>query len=453
MATSFNSFSNPQQLATYQQTQPGSGGAGTSYTQQPLVSTQKPLGEAEDEDFYSRLRRTQSAQTTAQSAPAPAPTSAPTAAGAISPVASNGRLTTAPAQVAPPPAPAPQTAPAVTAPPLQQAPPAIPASAGPNPFAAHPAGGVWTGQQWVPGDHPLAKQPGAIPATPAQSGQPATPAVPYQGYQQAPTMAPLPQAHAPQQFTQWGGFDEGQQGQLQQDLINRILQNPHTMNDQAVAQLKEKQKESAHSIMAQTQGAADSRAAARGVLGGGAAEGQNRQIASDFGQHLMGAYRDIDLGRLQQDRADELSALEMSDVLMGSRFGRANEGYRNTLAGQDAQEQANQFASDYGLRRGVAETGFAMDAWNNDQNRLSDTSQFNQSNATDNRRIDVQDRLGQGGLDLDARRIAEQGRQFDASHKLDFLNYLQRGDHFNDEMGLNWERLNSDNTARWFGML
>lgn len=494
MATSFNSFSNLQQVPSYQQTQPGSTPQAPS---QNLVDYAKPVGGSadapDDEDFYARLQRQQAAAS-APSTSSNINQSAAPAAGQVSPVSSNGRLTTAPAQVAPPPAPAAPAAaaPATTAPPLQ------------------PQGGEMTPQQaaaaglgWVDKNNPNYGKPGFVGSTPASGGQPAgAPAAappPYAGYQAPPGVqlgntpfstyqgtniqVGLPNAAPATQFSQWGGFDEGQQGASQQALINQILQNPHSMSDAGVAALKEQQKESASSIQKQLMGQSDSRAAARGVLGGSGNEGQHQQIASDFGQHLLGSYRDIDLQRMQQDRADELGALNASDALMQTRFGRANQGYQNTLAGQHEQEGANQFqsqfglnragldfnvqnanaqdrravadsqfnAQDAGLRRDIAQGGFNMDSWNNDQNRIYNAGNDAANRGTENRRIDVQSQLGNAGIGVDQAKLAEQGREFDQGHQLDFLNYLQRGSQFDDQQGLDWTKMNWDNMFRGMG--
>jgi hypothetical protein len=473
MATSFNSFNNPEQIAGYQQTQPGSTPQVSTPKPQNLLSYAAPQGsdeDDEDENFLSHLQRTQSTSTDIKQPPQVS-TSTPTASGVTSPVSSNGRLTTAPAQI--------------TAPPLQAANPAPSANQG-DPFAAMGGGVQLPGGQWVPRNHPLAAQGQPAPAGPATGAAPGAPPAPYAGYQPAPTRPAntayqgtninvgLPQGTSATQFQQWDGYNEGEQGALQRQLIEQVLRNPHTMNDQVVAQLKERQKESADSIRNQTQGAATSRAAARGVLGGGTNEAQNGRIASDFGEHLLGAYRDIDIARVGQDRADELGALQASDTLLNSGFGRAADSYRNTLAGQSAQEQANQYQGDFGLRRAgldfdvqnanagdrraVAASGLDnyrtdLDAWDSNQNRIYTAGNDAANRGLDSRRIDVQQQLGQGGLDLDARRLTETGRQFDASNRLDFLNYLQRGSQFDDATALDWERLNSQNQTNWLGML
>lgn len=502
---------------------------GQDYLHAPLVGTQKPISTGRDDDdetYFNRLQRTQQPVMTNTGQTQNPGAQPQLTASSTSPVTPNGKMNTAPAAPAQPAATTGTTAQTAsgqtrnTGAPLQDASAAQPPAISPDPFASM-GGGVWTGQQWVPRDHPLAKQ--AV-QPPAQPGQSSAPPPPYPGYAPAPAQpgnstyyaddlgneafaqylgtlfnVDLPNAYQAGDISQWGGFDEGPEGEQMRALIQRILANPHTMNDTAVAALKSGQKETADALRAAQTQAAGSAAAASGRFGSGTAAQSNAAVDSNFASQILGSYRDIDLAKLAQDRADEIGALEVSDALLNTRFGRASEGYRNTLAGQQTREQAAQAAAASGLdrsrldfdvqnaqatdnravtastqeaqrmafqraleqaninqaaaRSGFDNWGMVNDQWNADQDRRVGVYNADADRGLEGRRIDLQDKLGTGGLELDRAKLSESGRQFDKGYQLDFLNYLLNKDQFADNSSLNWATLNSNNINNWLNGL
>src|ERR1044072_1602549 len=113
MPSYFNNFSNPQQIGSYQQTQPGS--MPQVHRSTPLVSTQQPSGTPQpqpSESFFDRQMRVYGGPAGQQTQNPGTQSQLRAPAAASSPVSSNGRLSSAPAvQMAPPLQAAPQPAP------------------------------------------------------------------------------------------------------------------------------------------------------------------------------------------------------------------------------------------------------------------------------------------------------------------------------------------------------
>jgi hypothetical protein len=584
MATSFNNFSlgsetgavAPYRNLDYTNTSP------------PYVGEMTPSETDEDDDAYvQHLAKSKPVVTNTRQTqnPGAATNLQNPQAAASSPVTGTGKMSDAPAY------PTPQQPAATTgvqtttasgqtrntAPPLQNAPTTA------DPFQGQ---GVWTGQQWVPANHPLAQGQGGgtQPQAPANtqaipvdhrtyqppgggsaeaffnSLQPGTPVTerpgyvwqhngsswtmspagaagdtgggasqppafnPYPGYAAAPPQpgnstyyaddlgndpfsqylgtqfnVDLPDAYKAGDITQWGGFDEGPEGQQMRALLQQILANPHTMNDQAVAGLKNAQKETADALRTQGLSQASSAAAASGRYGSGTAAQDTSAVQSDFGSKVLDAYRGIDIQKLIQDREDESNALQLGDTLQQSRFGRESEGFQNTLEGERLREQAAQAAAASGLdvsrldfdvqdaqagdNRYVADSAFAAqqaavkraldqaginqaaadsgfknwglnsDNWNAGQDRNLAVYNADADRVVQNRQIGVTEKLGEGGLALDRDKLSESGRQFDKGYNLDYLNFLLNKDKFADSSSMGWASLNSNNINNWLNGL
>lgn len=245
---------------------------------------------------------------------------------------------------------------------------------------------------------------GGMFGQPVQPTQPAQPANPMQPGQVGPTPAAqqyqqqVPIAGVPQQWNQANPF-YAQQTQLMQNM----LANPHTLSQQNQNQINERQKEAALSMMQQVQGQnqrADVRSGFAG--GGGRTQALNQQAQNDMIGQLLSGQRNTAIMAGQQNRQDELNALNASGQL-------AQQGFQNDLS--------------------RAQLGLG---------------QMNQ-----NRQMNLQELLGQHGINMDEKKFAEMQDQFKKQYGLDFLQYLAQLDQFNrslnqnqgqflDSMGLNW---------------
>lgn len=360
----------------------------------------------------------------------------------------------------------------------------------PDPFQGQ---GYWTGQQWVPKNHPLAQQnpnvpqpggPGGVQPNPA----PYSPYGPYPGRPDGTTFQPgqMPQQtfqqYQPTQFTgqapspymggtlaQWSapnlGGMEGQQDQLMQQL----LASGGSMGPDMVAQMKERQKQDALA-MSQQQGTQMMQgAAARGALNGGATLAGQRNLGDQTTQGILGGYRDLDIAAAGQNYSDRLNALSASEQLGQGRFNQANQGYQNQLQGQMAQQGLNQqgfqnqlASAQFGLgqqQAQAAENQFGFGAqfqpatFNRDsflaQQGLNQQGAASQLGAhqTDldaffqNQQLQNQMKLGQGGLDIDRQRLNQQDAQFGQSLDLDWANSLENMTNNRYQLGLNYAGL------------
>jgi hypothetical protein len=164
-------------------------------------------------------------------------------------------------------------------------------------------------------------------------------------------------------------------------LIQQLLANPHSMSAQGVGQLKQRQMEDAMAMQQQLSGQMAQRYASRGTMGGGSFGADGRRLGADTMETILGGNRDIDIAKMQQDRADELGVI-----------GAAQDVYKTGLAGQMAQS---------------------------DENRFGFTSKQDAIKFALNRALEEQ-RLAQGsrGLDIDQQRVSNQNSQFGLSHQL-----------------------------------
>jgi len=281
----------------------------------------------------------------------------------------------------------------------------------------------------------------------------------------------LPGSYQGSQYSQFAGPDQQQTTAMQNSLMQAILGNPETLGPQQLAQLKEKQKEAA--LMQEQQGLALAQqfAAQRGTTNGAALAGLLSQIRGETGNSIITGNRDLDLAAMQQNRADQLAALGMSDSLMSGQMSRASQGFQNTLAGQSAQAQDTRSVAQDAISRAItghdanlasAGMGLQKEGMQADENfRQFGTERSAQdadlqrilqqfgvnSGVRDSHRADealaLNRELGHGGLSIDQQRLAQQGSQFDQSFGLDVLGFLDGQSRHADNLGLSYNQLNT----------
>jgi hypothetical protein len=387
----------------------------------------------------------------------------------------------------------------VTAPPLQAA--GQPTYA--DPFVAM-GGGFWTGQQWVPRDHPLATQGQTQPQPTGTQPNPATysPYGPYpgrpegtvyqpgqmeqfsfQGYNPTQFNAQAPTAYQPGQVAQWGGGPDLSGLEAQQNALLQQAMAGGSMPPEMVMQMKERQKQDALMMQQQMGAQMMQGAAARGSMNGGANLAGQRNLAGQTIGNILGGYRDIDINAATQNYADKLSGLQASEGIAQGRFGRANQGYANTLQGQMAQEGLNQQGyqnqfqnAEFDLQRQGMQAGENQFGWQsqfapaefqrdsflaqqglNQQGAASqmgayqtDLDAFFQHGAQGLQKqgLDNQLALGQGGLDIDRQRLASQENMFNQSLDLDWAQALNGMNMDRLGMGFNYAQLQQQAQAR-----
>lgn len=312
---------------------------------------------------------------------------------------------------------------------------------------------------------------------------------PFATYQAAPQVAQYnaPQAYQGSQFNQFAGPNQQAMNAQQTGLMSGILSNPHSMNAQAVAQLKERQKESALAMARQLGQQSGSAGAARGLQNTGSnVGGAQRAIDQQMVSQVLGGNRDIDIQKMQQDRQDELQALSASESLQAGQLGRSRDAYSSTLLGQDRQATDNRNVSQDALTNSMAQfdnrmrghefnadQGFKQFSTERDAQDASlqrALSQFgvnqavNESNQGNygqdidayfrqkeveqaKANLSVQQSLGQGGLGLDAQKLAEQRRQFNLGHALDRLQFGEGARQFNSDLGFRYNNMDQNATS------
>jgi hypothetical protein len=382
-----------------------------------------------------------------------------------------------------------------TAPPLQDM-SAQSQPQGPDPFQGQ---GFWTGQQWVPRNHPLATQAGGGAGTPAPpTGAQPNPALyspygPYPGRPEGTTYQPgqLPQfnfqpyqtaqfnqqaptPYAPGQINQFNAPQLGGYEDAQWQAIQHVLNNPG-LGDTSL--MKEQQKDAALQMQKDALLQNSNRAAAMGRAGsGGIATANAGRIGNLTQQNILGAYRDIDIANQERANADRLAAAGLAGQSINDRASRATNFYNTGLAGQLAQEDLN--LQGFNSRMQGAEFNANQQARQADENARGFEAQFkgpqfaletmlkqeqlNQAGAqsgldnynTDlaafnawrddlsrNRQLELQGQLGNRGLDIDESRLSQQGTQFDKSLQLDWANLMNNAYLGRAGLGLNYAQL------------
>lgn len=325
-------------------------------------------------------------------------------------------------------------------------------------------------------------------------------------YQGAQFNVQAPGAYQQTQFTQWQGPNQQAMDQQQQQLLQSMLQNPHSMSDTNVAQLREMQKEQVTRGVQDQNQMLEQRMAATGRLGSGYQNAMGARANEQGQQQLLAGARDISLQKMQQDRQDELNAVDAASRFQTGQMGRASQGYQNTLAGQAAQageaqfgqndawrgsafnlgqqqanadEQMRQYQSaaqartfDFGREQAQAGQNYqgygsqlqgqqlALERALQQQGlNLQQAQQYASNWATQqglqqqNLSRQTQENLGQGDLNLRGRALNDAMSQFNQSHALNQQQFLAGLGQFQDQMGLQWSQLGMNNRNSLFNTL
>lgn len=329
--------------------------------------------------------------------------------------------------------------------PVVQPPPAY-QPGGPAPSVGQPGytapttlpAGQLPGMPTAPGQLPVAQAPGQMPGAPAPGQLPTGPATP----------APLPGAMPGQQLgtgptvSPWQN-PAGMAGStnLQSNLLNSILSGPQTLTPDAINQLKMQGKEQALSIAEQLRGSARGDLASRGFSGAGGAQlAADAAVDNQLIDSLINSNRDIDLMALERNREDQLNALQIADSVLSGQMSRGSEGFRNTLAGTQLQEDINMGRADFGERQRMFDSEFGLDA-----SRLGEEQrQFDFGANLDRSRLGEEQRQFDFGADLDRSRFGEDIRRFDSEFGLDTARLGEDQRQFDAGFGLDRARLGED---------
>lgn len=183
----------------------------------------------------------------------------------------------------------------------------------------------------------------------------------------------------------------------QQQMMQGILANPHTMDQKFQDQLGEAQKESAQRMQQQANAQGQQQLAGRGFApGGGAQQQMQDQNQQNMISQLLAGRRDIATQAQQQNRQDELQALQASSAL-------------------------NQ----------------------QDWNGQMQLAGLNLNQINQNRSQNLQDFLGLHGADMDMLRLQQGDYQFDKNYLMDMLRLQTQKDQFGQQFGENQRQFNN----------
>lgn len=202
---------------------------------------------------------------------------------------------------------------------------------------------------------------------------------------------PEPTAPTPYSSTYQQQFAQQFQGVGEADrnrLMQAILQSPETMGATQQSQLFEQQKELLNAQRAQQQAQLQQNLLQRGISsqGGQALSGQ-AGIQQDFSGQLLGAQRDIALKAAQQNRADQLAALQMQEAMAQGDYQKmmgiyqANQQERQNTENflRQAQEVTQQGQLQYNAQRmaqAVAQQNEIMDFYRFLESQRQNVNQY-----------------------------------------------------------------------------
>jgi hypothetical protein len=169
----------------------------------------------------------------------------------------------------------------------------------------------------------------------------------YQSTYTAPT---LPTYTAPQQ--------QGTESATMA-LVDRLLANPHSMSDAGLAGMKEIEKERALSMQGQLLEGQRFDANRRGINFAPVERATNQ----DFISHLTGAYRDLDLAKIDRDRDDEQGVVQFANAAMDGAANRHNVAFQTDLASKLAQDELMRAQEGFRLQESgsqLANAGFDL---------------------------------------------------------------------------------------------
>jgi hypothetical protein len=173
-------------------------------------------------------------------------------------------------------------------------------------------------------------------------------------------------------------------------LVNSLLAAPSSMTPEYVNQLKEVNKEESTGLAQQLAHKLKLDAASRGTSFSGNEAMRGEKIGEAMNADIIRQNRAVDMQKAQTDRSDLLSALGIG------------QGYNQSA-------QANYFT--------------------------------NQDQARSQRALELQDKLGTGGLANDSARLNESSRAFDLSHALALRQFQEQQRQFNNQLGFNYNSL------------
>lgn len=322
---------------------------------------------------------------------------------------------------------------------------------------------------------------------------------PFSTYQGQQFTGVTPDAYKADAFSQFQNPTNGALESGTANLAQAILGNPQSMGEDVVAGMKNAQKEDALLQAKQAMMQNASSAAARGVLTGGNTALNDRRIQDATNSDILSGNRAIDAQAAQTNFANRLQAMGAVNDLLNSQMGRATSAYDATLSGQQAQSAANEAAAQSRLQTSQAD--LARQAQQADENfrafgtkqqaeqanlqRQLNQFQINQaiagsnldnyktdsSNyfaqrganladqqlaadiARNNRSLDIQQQLGEGGLSLDQQRLAAANDQFNKNYGLNIMQFLEGKREADNNLGYNYNVLNTNGQSQLFDFL
>jgi hypothetical protein len=206
----------------------------------------------------------------------------------------------------------------------------------------------------------------------------------------------------PMTFNQFEGSNYGQGQQEGVAALRQALQNSE-WSPGRVAAMKELQKEQALAVQDQLSKQLGGRYASMGRGQGGGKQSALRQLGSDTGADILGAYRDVE-ERAATGRRDELLRTA------GALGQEARAGFGAGLEGQTAQADEN------------------FRAWESQMTPYQ---------------LALQKALGEQGINVDWGRIGESGRQFNLGHELALKEFDEKKRQFNAGLGFDYTKLNT----------
>jgi hypothetical protein len=163
-------------------------------------------------------------------------------------------------------------------------------------------------------------------------------------------------------FTQYAPMEHDFQNWQQLDMVSNLLANPETLDAQTVQAMKQKAQEEAMFRQREADEAAAAELGASGFgFNGGRADAQRRASGEALESAILGSNRDLDILATQQNRQDQLNALQASEAILGGQVGRSSSTFNDILAGQQANRGDYWTGQQLDLQKLLGEKGISVD--------------------------------------------------------------------------------------------
>lgn len=198
------------------------------------------------------------------------------------------------------------------------------------------------------------------------------------------------------------------------DLVNRILQNPHSLSDQTIEMLKSKNAEELAGAQRLQDEDMQGFAGAAGQLDSPWLAAERGQSAWDRRSKTIDSNRNVDLGAAEQNRTDELNAAKLGQGFAGYQTAKAQTAINTAVQGALGKlgEQRTRTQMNNAFKEAAAQLGMSADQLQ--MAYIKNNNDF----GIDMKKLSLQSSQFQQELAFRIQQLQQQDSQFGANYQL-----------------------------------